>query len=121
MSYQSPKGPNWNSNSKKGKKNYKGKKRANKAIFDSGSQLEPIQFANMATVKGTPIKQEFLTPPLEFNEDKEGYGSPPPSLASISEFSECDSDSGRESPIIIMITSEKFSFGQKERIFNFFL
>ena len=96
VSYQSPKGPNWNSNSKKGKKNFKGKKRANQAIFDSGSQLEPIQFfSNMATIKETPIKQEFLTPPLEFDEDREGYGTPPPSLASISESSECDSDSGR--------------------------
>ena len=90
VSYQSPKGPNWNS--KKGKKNFKGKKRANQAIFNSGLQLEPIQFANMATIEETPIKQEFLTPPLESNEDKEGYGSPPPSLASISESSECDSD-----------------------------
>ena len=104
VSYQSPKGPNWNYDSKKGKKNFKGKKRANQAIFDSGLQLEPIQFANMATIEETPIKQEFLTPPLEFDKDKEGYHSPPPSLASISESSECDSDSGRESPIIIMVT-----------------
>ena len=68
--------------------------------------MEPIQFANMATVEDTPIKQEFLTPPLEFDEDKRGYNSPLPSLASASESSECDSDSGRESPIIIMVTSE---------------
>ena len=119
VSYQSPKGPNWNSNFKKGKKNFKGKKRANQAIFDLGLQLEPIQFANMATVEETPIKQESLTPPLEFDKDKGGYGSPPPSLATTSESSKCDSDSGRESPIIIMITSENspLSKGKKREFF----
>ena len=63
------------------------------------------------------LKQEFLTPPLEFDKDKEGHGSPPPSLASISESSECDSDSGRESPIIIMVTSENSPLGKKREFF----
>ena len=73
----------------------------------------------MATVKETPIKQEFLTPPLEFDEDKGGYGSPPPSLATASKSSECDSDSRRESPIIIMVASENspLSKGKRENSF----